>query len=66
MSNPLYQQMMSNLNPGIMDQVNQIKNVMKGDPRQHIQNLLNTGKVSQAQYNQAVQKAQQIMRMLGQ
>jgi len=49
-----------------MDQVNQIKNVMKGDPRQHIQNLLNTGKVSQAQYNQAVQKAQQIMRMLGQ
>lgn len=35
-----------------------------GDPNQMIQNMLNSGKVSQAQYNQAVQKAQQISQML--
>ncbi len=35
-----------------------------GDPNQMIQNMLNSGKVTQAQYNMAVQKAQQIQQML--
>lgn len=36
-----------------------------GDPNQMIQELLNSGKVTQSQYNAAVNRAQQIMSMLG-
>ena len=35
-----------------------------GDPNAMIQNLLNSGRVSQAQLNNAVSRAQQIMKML--
>ena len=34
------------------------------DPNQAIQQLLNTGRVSQEQYNRAVQQAQQIQKNL--
>lgn len=36
-----------------------------GDPNQMIQQMLNSGRITQNQYNAAVQRAQQIMRMLG-
>ncbi len=62
MSNPLYQQMMPQNN--IMNQINQLKAMYK-DPNQAIQSMLNSGKVTQAQYNAAVQKAQGIARMMG-
>ena len=43
----------------------QFQKMFKGDPRQQIQNMLNSGKVTQTQYNQAVQMAQQFQRMMG-
>lgn len=46
-----------------MQSLNQLKS-QGGDPNQMIQNMLNSGRVSQAQYNMAVQKAQQIQQML--
>lgn len=49
---------------GFMNQVNQLK-AGGGDPNQIIQNLMNSGRISQAQYNSAVQRANQIMQMLG-
>jgi hypothetical protein len=49
---------------GFMSQLNQLKQTFNGDPNQKIQELLNTGKVSQAQYNRAVQTANQIQRMM--
>lgn len=53
------------LNPNaIMQQLNQLKQTFKGDPNQQIQQMLNSGRVTQQQYNAAVQQAQQIMRML--
>lgn len=61
--NNLYQSMFPQNN--IMQQVQQLKNSFRGDPNQQIQQMLNSGRVSQAQYNAAVQRAQQIMRMLG-
>lgn len=61
--NNLYQSMFPQNN--IMQQVQQLKNSFRGDPNQQIQQMLNSGRVSQAQYNAAVQKAQQIMRLLG-
>ena len=46
-----------------MKQLNDLK-AKGGNPNQIIQNMLNSGKITQAQYNMAVQRAQQIMQML--
>ena len=43
---------------------NQFKQTFTGDPRQQIQQLLNSGRVTQEQYNRAVQMAQQIQKLL--
>ena len=66
MSNPLFGMMQSQgpLN-GLMQRFQQFQQMFRGDPRQQVQQMLNSGKVSQAQYNQAVQMAQQMQRMLG-
>lgn len=62
MTNPIFQQYGFNQN-NFIQSLQQLKS-QGGDPNQMIQNMLNSGKVSQAQYNQAVQKAQQIQQML--
>ena len=66
MSNPLFG-MMQNQAPagGMMQRLQQFSQMLRGDPRQQVQQLLSSGKVTQQQYNQAVQMAQQIARMLG-
>lgn len=63
MSNPLFNQMQ--MPNGMMQKFQQFAQMFRGDPRQQVQQLLNSGKVSQAQYNQAVQMAQQLQRMMG-
>ena len=63
--NPLYQQMGQQPMNNIIQRFQQFQQMFKGDPRQQVQNLLNSGKVSQSQYNAAVQMAQQMQRMLG-
>lgn len=63
MSNPIFQQMQMPNN--IMQRFQQFQQMFKGDPRQQVQNLLNSGRVTQTQYNNAVQMAQQFQRMLG-
>ena len=65
MSNPLYGAMQNQMPNGIMQRFQQFQQMFKGDPRQQVQQLLNSGKVSQSQYNQAVQMAQQFQKMLG-
>lgn len=47
----------------LMKSLNELKSQVS-DPNQAIQQMLNSGKITQAQYNAAAQKAQQIMRML--
>lgn len=59
--NPLYQQ--TNVNK-FWDTLQRFKKSFNGDPNQTIQQLLNSGKVSQAQYNNAVQQAQQLEKLL--
>lgn len=46
-----------------MQALNQLKS-KGGDPNEMIQQMLNSGKISQEQYNAASQKAQQIIQML--
>ena len=59
--NPLFQQMNQS---NFMGQLNALK-AKGGDPNQMIQQMLNSGRVTQAQYNEAVNRARQIMTMLG-
>lgn len=68
MSNPLFQQLggMQPANPmqAMLENFNRFRQSFRGDPRQQVQQLLNSGRVSQAQYDAAVQQAQLLMRML--
>ena len=64
MSNPLFQGF-QNQNTGLLQRFQQFQRTFQGDPRQQIQQLMNSGKVNQQQYNQATQMARQFQRMLG-
>lgn len=66
MANPLYGMMGGNnvQNP-MLKQLMQFSNSFRGDARQQVQQLLNSGKISQSQYNQAYQMASQIQKMMG-
>lgn len=63
--NPLFSQMQPNAGNNIMQRVQQLKQQMGGDPREHIQRMLNSGQVTQEQYNRAIQQAQSLRGMLG-
>ena len=66
MSNPLYQQMMPQNNfQQMMQKFQQFKRMFTGDPQQQVQQLLNSGRITQQQYNNAVQMAHQFQRMMG-
>lgn len=66
MSNPLYNQMQpQNQFAQWMQRFQQFRQTFQGDPRQQVQQLLNSGKVTQQQYDRAVQMAQQLQRMMG-
>ena len=68
MPNPLFQQlggMPQNPMMQMMQQFQQFKENFKGDPQTEVQNLLNSGRMTQAQYNQLAQTAQQMARMMG-
>lgn len=62
--NPLYNEI-QNKNGNMLQRFQQFRQNFKGDPQQQVQQLLNSGRVSQSQYNQAVQMAQQFQRMFG-
>lgn len=68
MSNPIFQQMNGQMPQngmnGLMQRFQQFQQMFKGDPRQQIQQLMNSGKVSQDDYNRAVQMANQLQKML--
>lgn len=49
----------------MMQSFNQFAGAFKGDPRQKVQELLNSGRMSQAQYNQLQNMAKQFQQMMG-
>lgn len=72
MANPIFDALgggmmngpMSNF--GVMLQsFQQFSSAFKGDPKQTVQNLLNSGRMSQSQYNQLQQMARQFQGMMG-
>lgn len=48
----------------MMQQFNEFKSSFKGDPQQQLQQMLNSGKISQAQLNQYVQMAKQFQQFM--
>ena len=65
--NPLYQQFGNQPTGNMMNllqQFQQFKRNFQGDPRQQVQALLNSGKITQSQYNQAVQMANAMHQMI--
>ncbi len=64
--NPLYEQMNGQAGQNnILQRFMQFKNNFKGNPQEQVQQLLNSGRITQEQYNAAVQKAQMLQKMLG-
>ena len=49
----------------MMQKFQQFQQSFRGNAGQQIQQLMNSGKVSQAQYNNAVRMAQQFQKMIG-
>lgn len=70
MSNPLFSMfggMNAMPNNNMMQMVQQLmrfKQSFKGDPRQQVQQMLNSGQVTQEQYNRAVQMANMLQQMM--
>lgn len=65
MSNPIFQQMnpMNNIQQ-VLQRFKQFQQSFHGDARQQVQQLLNSRKVTQAQYDNAVKLAQQLQQLI--
>lgn len=59
MSNPLFTQFSSPM----LQQFMQFKKTFSGDPKQQVQMLLNSGRMTQEQFNQLASQATQIQKM---
>lgn len=63
--NPLFQQMRPQMpQNNIMQRFVQFRQQFQGNPREQVQQLLNSGRVTQQQYDAAVQMANQLKNML--
>ena len=67
MANPLFQALGGNQNATnpIVQQIMEFKNQFQGDPQQKVQELLNSGKMTQEQCNSLMQQAQTILSQIG-
>ena len=67
MSNALYNQFGRQNNPleQLAQQARDFRRQFSGNPRQELERLLQTGAMSQAQFNQYSQIAQQVAQMMG-
>lgn len=66
MPNPLFNMHGGNQNgfSQMIAQFNQFKNSFRGDPKQVVMNMVNSGKISQSQLNQLQQAATEFQKML--
>lgn len=67
MTNPLYQAMGNQPNPmaDLIRQAKELKKSFSGNPREEVQRLLDSGQMSQQQFNQLSQIAQQVVQAMG-
>ena len=66
--NQLYQMLMQNSPAynalGLLQQFSQFRSNFRGNAQEQIQQMLQSGQITQDQYNMAVQKAQQLSQFL--
>lgn len=67
--NPLFNILNGGMQPqnpmmNMMTQLNQFRQTFQGNPKQQVQQLLNSGRMSQKQFNQLSQMATQIQNMM--
>jgi hypothetical protein len=61
MGNPLYQQLAgAGRGNSMLQRLMQFKKMVTGDPQQIVQNMISSGRISQAQVNQYAQQANEI------
>ena len=67
MSNSLFDQFGRQNNPleQLAQQARDFRRQLSGNPRQEVERLLQTGAMSQSQFNQYSQIAQQVVQMMG-
>ena len=65
MANSLYNSMNHNPFEQIIAEARNFKRTFNGNPRQVVENLLNSGQMSQAEFNRLSQIAQQVMSAMG-
>ncbi|MBR4589318.1 MAG: hypothetical protein IKO36_01530 [Bacteroidaceae bacterium] len=68
MNNPIFNAMMKNSSLGgmqnLVQQYQQFRNTFQGDPQQKIQEMLNSGQITQAQVNQARSMATEFQKFM--
>lgn len=71
MANPLFNLLNNNMNFGqfgnmmnLLGRFNQFKQNFQGDPKQQVQNMINSGQMTQEQFNKLAQMATQFQNML--
>ena len=64
MPTPIFNDLNRNNLMQLAQQFQQFRQTFHGDPKQQVQQLLNSGRISQDQYNRAVQMAQQLQGIL--
>ena len=67
MANPVFS-IMGNQNNSVNDiikQAQEFKKTFNGNPREEVQKLLNSGKMSQQEFNRLSQIAQQVVQTMG-
>lgn len=67
MANPLYNMFGNNMqNPfaDIIQQAKELQKTFQGNPRDEVQKLLNSGQMSQDQFNELSKRAHQVMQFM--
>lgn len=65
MGNSIYNQLVPQDNNQMIKKLIEFKKGFSGNPQEMIQQMLNSGRISQAQINQYTQQANQIMKQFG-
>lgn len=64
MANPLYNPQQNNPYANIIRQAEEMKKTLQGNPKDIVVQLLNSGRMSQTQFNALSQKANQIVEFM--
>lgn len=63
--NPIFQMMMQNSGPmSLLQRFQQFRNTFRGNPQEQVQRMLQSGQVTQEQYDNAVRMVQQLQGLL--